>query len=88
MLDIRLIRDDPEAVKAGIARRGEDPAAIDEVVDLDVRARAIGTERDDIRAEINQLSTQVGALHKEGRGDEAAALQERSRALGEDEKRL
>lgn len=88
MLDIRLIRDDPEAVKAGVARRGEDPAAIDEVVDLDARARAIGTERDDIRAEINQLSTQVGALHKEGRADEAVALQERSRALGDDEKRL
>lgn len=88
MLDIKLIRTDPEAVKAAIARRGDDTSSIDEVAELDARVRAIGTERDDIRAEVKQLSKQVGALHKEGRADEAGTLQERSRALGEREKAL
>lgn len=88
MLDIKLIRTDPEAVKAAIARRGEPTSSIDEVVELDARMRAIGTERDDIRAEVKQISQQVGALHKEGRGDEAAALQAKSRALGDQEKGL
>jgi seryl-tRNA synthetase len=88
MLDIKLIRTDPEAVKAAIARRGESASSIDEVVELDARVRAIGTERDDIRAEVNKISKQVGALHKEGKGDEAADLQTKSRQLGEREDAL
>ena len=88
MLDIKLIRTDPEAVKAGIARRGESTSPIDEAVDLDRRLRAIGTERDDVRAEVKTISQTVGRLHKEGRADDAAALQAESRALGEREKAL
>ncbi len=88
MLDIKLIRTDPEAVKAAIARRGDSASSIDEVVELDARVRAIGTERDDIRAEVNKISKQVGALHKEGKGDEAADLQTKSRQLGEREDAL
>ncbi|MEZ5247077.1 MAG: serine--tRNA ligase [Acidimicrobiales bacterium] len=88
MLDIKLIRADPEAVKAAIARRGESTSAIDDVVRLDQRVRAIGTERDDIRAEVKQISKEVGALHKAGKSDEAAALQTKSRDLGDREKEL
>lgn len=88
MLDIKLIRTDPEAVKAAIARRGEATSSIDEVLELDTRMRAIGTERDDIRAEVKQISKQVGALHKDGKADEAGALQATSRELGEKEKAL
>jgi len=88
MLDIKLIRNDPEAVKAAVARRGEDASSIDQVVELDSRVRAIGTERDDIRSEVNRISKEVGAMHRDGRGEEAAALQEQSRELGEREKAL
>jgi len=88
MLDIKLIRTDPEAVKAAIRRRGEPTSAIDEAAELDQRVRAIGTERDDIRAEVKQISKQVGALHKAGKADEAAALQTKSRDLGDREKAL
>ena len=88
MLDIKLIRNDPEAVKAAVARRGEDASSIDQVVELDSRVRAIGTERDEIRSEVNRISKEVGAMHRDGRGDEAAALQEQSRELGEREKSL
>ena len=88
MLDIKLFRTDPAAVKAAIARRGDDAAAVDRVVELDTSLRSVGTERDDLRSEINSLSKQVGQLHRDGKADEAAGLQERSKQLGEREKAL
>ena len=88
MLDIKLIRTDPEVVKAAIARRGEDTSGIDRALALDTRVRAVGTERDDIRGRVNSLSKEIGALHRDGKGDEAAALQEESKSLGEREKVL
>ena len=88
MLDIKLFRTDPAAVKAAIARRGDDAAAVDRVVELDTSLRSVGTERDDLRSEINSLSKQVGQLHRDGKADEAAGLQERSKELGEREKAL
>jgi seryl-tRNA synthetase len=37
VIDIRLLRSDPDAVRASIARRGEDTASLDRVVELDAR---------------------------------------------------
>ena len=88
MLDIKLLRTDPEAVKAAIARRGDDTSGIDRAVELDANVRAVGTERDDIRSRVNALSKEIGALHRDGKGDEASALQDESKALGEREKSL
>ena len=73
MLDIKLIRSEPDAVKAAIARRGDDTSAIDDVLEADAAVREIGTRRDEIRSEINRLSKEVGALHRDGRGDEAGS---------------
>ncbi len=69
MLDIKLFRTDPEAVKTAVARRGDDTSAVDRVVELDSRLRTVGTQRDDIRSEINSLSKQVGQLHRDGTGE-------------------
>jgi seryl-tRNA synthetase len=88
MLDIRRIRTEPEAVKAALARRGIDTADIDRVLELDERQRRLGSERDDLRVQIKALSREVGSLHKEGRADDAAAAQARSRELGEREAEL
>ncbi len=88
MLDVRLIRSDPEAVRAGIARRGEDPAAVDRAADLDERMRALTVRRDALRAEIRTLSNEIGAMHRDGRGDEAQELQTQSKMLGDEEKGL
>jgi len=88
MLDIKLIRNEAELVRAGLARRGDDPAAVDHVLELDAKLRALGTERDDVRSEVNQLSQQVGELHRAGRADEAGELQERSKELGQREREL
>ena len=85
MIDVRQIRRDPDAVKAALARRGEDLAPVDRVIDLDRRLRALAQERDEARHRVNELSKAVGALHRDGRGDEAEALRAESRALGEAE---
>ena len=82
MLDIRQLRAEPEAVKAAAARRGEDPALLDEVIALDERQRVAGRRADELRAEVKRISKEVGALHSAGRGDEAADLRDRSRELG------
>ena len=85
MLDVRRIRNEPDAVRAGLARRGVDGSVVDRVLELDERQRAIGTERDDIRAQVNAASKEIGALHRDGRGDEAEELKTRSKELGERE---
>jgi seryl-tRNA synthetase len=88
VIDIRALRADPEAVKAAIGRRGEDVTVLDRVLELDARQRAAAEQRDAVRNEIKTISREVGGLHKEGRGDEAAELQARSRELGAGEDAL
>ena len=88
MIDIRLLRSDPDAVKAAIARRGEETAGLDRAVELDAGQRALAEERDRLRNEVNTISREVGGLHRDGRADEAANLQARSRELGEQEEAL
>ncbi|MEZ5181311.1 MAG: serine--tRNA ligase [Acidimicrobiales bacterium] len=88
MLDIRRIRTEPDVVKAALARRGIDVSDIDRLAELDERQRRLGVERDEIRAQVKALSKQVGQLHRDGRGDEAAEVQAESRALGEREGEL
>ena len=90
MIDVRLLRTNLDEVRSALARRGKTDilAQIDEAVALDSRLREIATERDSIRAEVNDLSKQVGMLRREQKVAEAEALQERSRAHGEREKIL
>ncbi|MCU1455464.1 MAG: serS [Acidimicrobiales bacterium] len=88
MLDIRRIRTEPDAVKAALGRRGIDTSDVDRVLELDARWRSLGTERDELRNRIKGLSKQVGALHRDGKADEAAAAQAESRELGDRERAL
>jgi len=88
VIDIRLLRTDPDAVKAAIARRGEDTSGLDRVVELDARQRQLAEERDDVRNEVNTISKEVGGLHRDGKADEAAELQAQSRELGAREEAL
>jgi len=88
VIDIRLLRSDPEAVKAALVRRGEDTSGLDRIIELDARQRALAEERDQVRNEVNTISKEVGGLHRDGKADEAAELQARSRDLGEREDAL
>ena len=88
MIDIRLLRSDPEAVKAALARRGEDTSGLDQIIELDARQRALAEERDQVRNEVNTISKEVGGLHRDGKAAEAVELQARSRDLGDREDTL
>lgn len=88
MLDVRLIRSDADAVRAGLARRGEDPAAVDRAAELDGLVRSLTARRDGLRAEIRTISNEVGTLFREGHEEEAGELQAQSKLLGEQEKDL
>ena len=90
MIDVRLIRNQPDVVRAALARRGSPELAeqLEQAVAADVRLREIVAECDGIRARVNEVSKQVGALRQAGDTDQAEQLQTRSRALGEDERLL
>ena len=90
MIDVRLLRTQPDHVRAAMARRGKPDLLeqIDQATRLDEQARDIVAQRDTARAQVNELSKQVGTLRREGRTDDAEALQAESRALGERESAL
>jgi len=88
VIDVRLLRTDPAGVRAALARRGSSEV-LDQLVratDIEVAVRDNQSKRDGLRAEINELSKQVGLKRREGDADGAEALQAQSRALGEQEK--
>lgn len=88
MIDLRRIRDDPDAVERALARRGEDLSSFARLREIDQRERAAESERNDLRSRIKAISREVGALHRDGRAADAEALQAESRALGEQERQL
>ena len=88
MIDVRLLRSQPEAVREALARRAKPELLehIDHAMRLDTRLRDITAERDAIRAKINDISKQVGALRRDKK--DAEPLMTESRRLGENEKAL
>ena len=85
MIDIRLLRDDPDAVKAALARRGVEASEVDAVVEADEEHRARLARAESMRAEVKELSRQVGQAMKAGEDARADELRNRSRELGERE---
>lgn len=88
MLDVRTIRADVDAVRASVARRGDDTAQVDRAAELDGELRSLTTRRDSLRAEIRTLSNEVGQLFRDKRQEEATELQQQSKLLGQEEKDL
>ena len=72
MLDIRRIRTEPDAIKANLAKRGEDTSKIDALLALDEIRREKQTEWEVLRAEQNKLGPQIAAAKKAG--DDATAV--------------
>jgi seryl-tRNA synthetase len=88
MIDIRLVRDDIEAVQAALARRWVDPAEVDRLAELDLAARAAVGERDEVRAAVKTLSKQVGEARRAGDTALAERRADDSRAAGDREREL
>ena len=66
MLDIIRIRREPDVVKAALASRGEDPSVVDRVLAVDERWRGLLTELEDLRAERNRVSKEIGRMKDPG----------------------
>ena len=77
MLDIRFIREEPEAVKENIKKKFQDSKLplVDEVIDLDAKRRPAIAEADQLRSNRNALSKQIGMLMGQAKKD-PAKLQE------------
>src|SRR4051794_28277491 len=88
MLDVRRIRNEFDAVRDGVVRRGDDPGSLERARVLDERQRDLAAERDEVRARVNAISKDVAGLRRDGRVAEAEALQAESRTLGERERVL
>ena len=73
MIDIKLIRENPDIVKENIKKKFQDEkiALVDEIKELDEKARILQTEGDELKANKNKLSKNIGILMKDGKKDEA-----------------
>ena len=71
MLDIKFIRENPDAVRENIKKKFQDAKLplVDEVLELDARRRAAIAEADQLRSNRNQLSKQIGMLMGQAKKD-------------------
>ena len=75
MIDIKFLRENPEAVKENIRKKFQEQKLplVDEVIALDAEVRAAQQEADDIRAKRNKISKEIGGLMAQGKKEEAEA---------------
>jgi seryl-tRNA synthetase len=85
MLDLNYVRANLERVRAGLEARGFPAAALEDFAALDAERRRVIAESDALNARRNTASREIGALMKEGRGEEAEA---RRREVGEMKERM
>ncbi len=76
MIDIKLIRENPEIVKENIKKKFQDEklVLVDEVKELDEKVRSIKVLGDNLRNEKNKKSEEIGSLMREGKKDEAEKI--------------
>ena len=79
MLDIKFVRANPEIVKENIRKKFQEEklVLVDEVLAMDEELRAAKTRGDELRANRNTLSREIGGLMKEGRKDEAEEIKKK-----------
>ena len=76
MIDIKFLRENPDIVKENIKNKFQDKKLplVDEVIELDKKSREVTKKDDDLRAQRNSLSDQIGGLMREGKKDEAEQI--------------
>ena len=84
MIDIRLIRTNPELVKENIKKKFQDEklVLVDEVIELDAQLRTAATEADTLRNQRNVSSKQIGALMAQGKKEEAEEAKRMVASIG------
>ena len=76
MLDLKFVRENPDVVKQNIKNKFQDHKLqlVDEVIELDAKARAAQQEADELRSKKNKIAKQIGALMAQGKKEEAEAV--------------
>ena len=79
MLDLKLVRENPDLVKENIRKKFQDAKLplVDEVIDFDRKNRAAKQEADNLRSERNKISKSIGALMAKGQKEEAEAMKQK-----------
>ncbi|BCJ98843.1 serine--tRNA ligase [Anaerocolumna chitinilytica] len=85
MLDIKLVRENPDIVKQNIKNKFQDNklGLVDEVIELDAQSRATKQEADALRSERNKISKQIGGLMAQGKKEEAEEMKAKVNAESE-----
>ena len=86
MLDIKFVRENPDAVKENIKKKFQDDKLplVDEVIELDAKLRAAKTRADELRAIRNKTSKEIGALMAQGKKGEAEEAKKKVTAFGDE----
>ncbi len=71
MLDLQDVRENFDAVREKLSTRNFDPKLLDDFHNLDIERRTLIRERDELNANSNRISKEVGALMREGKEEEA-----------------
>lgn len=86
MLDIKFVRENPEIVKENIKKKFQDKKLplVDEVIELDEERRKVVARADELRANRNKISKQIGALMAQGKRDEAEEVKKQVTAQAQE----
>ena len=78
MIDIKFLRENPDAVKENIKKKFQDKKLelVDKVIELDAESRAVKQQADELRSNRNKISKQIGALMAQGKKEEGMALKD------------
>ena len=90
MLDIKFVRQNPDAVKENIKKKFQDEKLplVDEVIDFDAKFRAAKTRCDELRAMRNKKSKEIGGLMAKGQKDEAEKVKAEVKAMADEMEKL
>ena len=90
MLDIKFLREHPDAVKENIRKKFQDHKLplVDEVIVKDKELRSMKQRVDDLRAQRNAMSKQTGGLMKEGKREEAEAVKQQVASMADELKEI
>ena len=86
MIDIKLIRENKDLVKENIRKKFQDEklVLVDEVFDMDKRVREVQTKKDELRANNNKMSSEIGLLMKDKKIEEANKIKEEIARMGQE----
>ena len=78
MIDIKFLRENPDAVKENIKKKFQDYKLplVDQVIEFDEQSRAVKKQADELRSNRNKISKQIGSLMAQGKKEEGMALKE------------